>query len=292
MSYIGRFAPSPSGDLHFGSLITALASYLQAKSKAGLWLVRIEDIDPPREVAGAASRILRTLEQFGLYWDKTVLYQSQCYHRYAQILSQLLQEKQAYYCDCNRQRIHTLNHIYDNHCANRALSPQQTEQKLAIRLRLSSPITQFVDNIRGLQHIDDVVAREDFILRRRDGLFAYNLAVVLDDNYQGVTEIVRGADLLTATSWQQALYHQLGWHIPSYLHLPLALNPDGSKLSKQNRATPIANTHTRQTTIAGLKFLNQPIPKDWQDSSQAQLLDWAITHWDVNLVPTQDIIRQ
>lgn len=290
MCYIGRFAPSPSGPLHFGSLVTALGSYLQAKAYQGKWLVRIEDIDPPREVKGASSLILKTLEIFNLFWDDDVLYQSTCSERYQSVLQSLLSKQQAYYCDCSRQRIHHLtNHIYDGFCRQRNLTPNH-QQHLAIRLKQTHPIFEFEDNILGLQKVEPTSAQEDFIIHRKDGLFAYNLVVVLDDHQQGITEIVRGADLLPVTAKQISLYQQLGFTVPTYCHLPLVLDHNGNKLSKQNHAKPIELDNPTSLTIQALQFLGQQIPQDWQDATQQQLLDWAIAHWQLSTIPKQNAV--
>jgi glutamyl-Q tRNA(Asp) synthetase len=287
MSYIGRFAPSPSGDLHFGSLVTAVASYLQAKAQNGYWLVRIEDIDRRREVKGSAARILATLERYGLQWDNQVLYQSQCIPRYRAILTQLIADGHAYYCDCHRQRIQQQNGIYDNHCRHRQLTPQTSAYPLAIRLRQSYPIYRFFDQLHGWQKVEQKLASEDFTLFRRDGCYAYHLVVVLDDHFQGITEVVRGADLLTPTCRQLSLYQQLNWTAPNYLHLPLVLNNDGRKLSKQNHAQSIADAPVIKTLAAVLHFLNQPLPSDWQDYHKEQLLSWAQAHWQRTSIPKQ-----
>ena len=288
MHYIGRFAPSPSGPLHFGSLVTALGSYLQAKSQCGKWLIRIEDIDPPREVKGASSLILKTLEAFNLFWDDDILYQSACYKRYQAVLQSLLDKQYAYYCDCTRQRIHNLpSGVYDGFCRNRHLS-NAPQQPLAIRLKQTRPIYQFTDQIRGLQNVDIANAQEDFIIHRKDGLFAYNLVVVLDDYQQGITEIVRGADLLTVTAKQISLYQLLDLPVPTYCHLPLVLDNNGNKLSKQNHAQPLDLNDLTTATAQALQFLGQIIPENWQDASQQQLLEWAIDHWDIAKVPKQN----
>ncbi|OTP83868.1 tRNA glutamyl-Q(34) synthetase GluQRS [Gilliamella apicola] len=289
MQYIGRFAPSPSGPLHFGSLVTALGSYLQAKSCFGKWLVRIEDIDPPREVKGASSLILKTLEALHLYWDDEILYQSNCSERYQAVLQSLLNKQQAYYCNCTRQRIHNLaNKIYDGFCRNRLLSVKDKDQ-LAIRIKQNHPVLTFTDKIRGEQTAQLADALEDFIIHRKNGLFAYNLVVVLDDHEQGITEIVRGADLLTVTVKQISLYQLLGFCIPTYCHLPLVLDKNGNKLSKQNHARPIDLNNLKELTVQALQFLGQKVPKDWQDATQQQLLDWAIQHWQLTNVPKQNI---
>jgi glutamyl-Q tRNA(Asp) synthetase len=286
--YVGRFAPSPSGDLHFGSLIAALGSYLQARAQRGQWLVRIEDIDPPREVAGAAGRILSALEHYGLHWDGQVIYQSQRSEAYRATLDWLQRQDLSYYCTCTRSRIQQIGGLYDGHCSQLRLGPQGA----AIRLRQSNPVYAFHDRLQGELRADPALAQEDFIIRRRDGLFAYNLAVVIDDHFQGVTEIVRGADLIEPTVRQIALYQQLQAPVPAYVHLPLALGNNGIKLSKQNHAPALPTGDPRPVLVAALKFLRQPLPENWQDLDLSLLLSWAVEHWQLANVPRQQAIPQ
>ncbi|ATZ95490.1 tRNA glutamyl-Q(34) synthetase GluQRS [Dickeya fangzhongdai] len=281
--YVGRFAPSPSGDLHFGSLIAALGSYLQARACRGRWLVRIEDIDPPREVPGAAARILRQLEQYGLLWDGDVVYQSRRHDLYRAVLADLQRQGKCYYCTCTRQRIQQIGGHYDGHCRARGLPSNQA----ALRLRQSQPVLSFHDRLRGQIDADPMLAREDFIIHRRDGLFAYNLAVVVDDHDQGVTEIVRGADLIEPTVRQLSLYHQLDYPAPAYVHLPLALNCDGNKLSKQNHAPALPDGDPRAVLAQALAFLRQPLPAHWRDLDRDALLAWAVAHWSLATVPVE-----
>ncbi|MGM3162789.1 tRNA glutamyl-Q(34) synthetase GluQRS [Dickeya undicola] len=281
--YVGRFAPSPSGDLHFGSLIAALGSYLQARACRGRWLVRIEDIDPPREVPGAAARILRQLEQYGLFWDGDVVYQSRRHDLYRAVLADLQRQGKCYFCTCTRQRIQQIGGHYDGHCRDRGLPPNQA----ALRLRQNQPVLSFYDRLRGQIDADPMLAREDFIIHRRDGLFAYNLAVVVDDHDQGVTEIVRGADLIEPTVRQLSLYQQLGYPAPAYVHLPLALNDDGNKLSKQNHAPALPDGDPQAVLAQALAFLRQPLPTHWRDLDREALLAWAIAHWSLATVPVE-----
>jgi len=283
-AYVGRFAPSPSGELHFGSLIAALGSYLQARAHQGKWWVRIEDIDPPREVPGAAKRILTQLEQHGLHWDGEVLWQSQRHEAYRDALAFLQQHNRSYYCTCPRSRIQQIGGLYDGYCRNRHCGPANA----ALRLRLDQPVEQFHDNLRGLITADPGLAREDFIIHRRDGLFAYNLAVVVDDHFQGVTEVVRGADLIEPTVRQIALYQQFGWQAPGYLHLPLVINPDGNKLSKQNYAPPLPEGDPRPALVKALHFLGQPVEQGWRDRPLLALLQQAVMQWDVSKIPQKD----
>lgn len=281
MQYIGRFAPSPSGPLHFGSLVAALGSYLQAKANDGRWLVRIEDIDPPREVAGASSAILHTLDAYGLHWDGDVLYQHTRYEAYQAQIDAWLEAGEAYYCQCTRRQIQDSGGIYKGICRHRALSPEGA----AVRVCLDNPVTHFLDIKHGEMMLDTALAAEDFIIKRRDGLYAYNLAVVLDDIYQGVTEVVRGADLIEPTGRQVSLYHKLGHAPVSYLHLPLALNADGNKLSKQNHAPAIDNAQPGPAMEAALAFLGHPVPVELHGAPVAELLHWGVKNWQINRLP-------
>ncbi|MDX5407479.1 MAG: tRNA glutamyl-Q(34) synthetase GluQRS [Chromatiaceae bacterium] len=282
-AYIGRFAPSPSGPLHFGSLIAAVGSYLQAKSQHGKWLVRMEDIDTPRMVAGIDSDILRTLEQFGLYWDDSVLYQSQRLERYQQVFNQLHQQQFIYGCQCSRKQISEMGGLYNGHCATLGL----TQPPLAWRLRSRGVSSHFTDLVFGQQQIDTALANEDYIIKRRDGLFAYQLVVVVDDIDQGITEVIRGADLLQMTPRQQALCRLLGQQPPGYGHLPLAVAKPGFKLSKQNRAAAISQWPANQAMAKVLAFLGQPLPTELQQAEVAEQLRWAIAKWQLAAIPRQ-----
>ncbi|WP_336778404.1 tRNA glutamyl-Q(34) synthetase GluQRS [Pantoea sp. USHLN256] len=284
---IGRFAPSPSGDLHFGSLIAALGSYLSARAQQGSWLVRIEDIDPPREVPGAATRILQQLEHYGLQWDGEVLWQSQRHDAYRAALSWLQSHRQSYFCRCTRRRIQQSGGFYDGHCRDLQLPPDNA----ALRLRQHAPVFGFDDRLRGHLQAESQLAQEDFIIHRRDGLFAYNLAVVVDDHFQGVTEIVRGADLIEPTVRQIALYQQFAWPVPDYLHLPLAVNQDGNKLSKQNHAPALPTGDARPLLVQALRFLGQPVSPGWQDESLENLLKQAVAQWNIRLIPLQNGLK-
>lgn len=279
--YIGRFAPSPSGELHFGSLIAALGSYLQARAQHGIWRVRIEDIDPPREVPGAAETILRQLEHYGLHWDGEVLWQSRRHEAYREVLARLYREGLSYFCTCTRARIQSVGGFYDGHCRTLNHGPENA----AVRLLQRQPVLEFTDRLRGRIVAEEKLAREDFIIHRRDGLFAYNLAVVVDDHFQGVTEIVRGADLIVPTVRHISLYQQLGWPAPEYVHLPLALNEQGDKLSKQNHAPALPEGDPRPVLIRALQFMNQDVTKEWQDLSLEALLEKAVANWSLSRVP-------
>ncbi len=282
MTYIGRFAPSPSGPLHFGSLVAAVGSYLRARSQAGQWLVRIEDLDPPREQPGAASGILRTLERYGLFWDGPVIYQSQRHARYQAVLDDLYQQGKTYHCHCTRAQIHSSGGFYAGTCRDK----HYPAEGAAVRLRVDTPTLSFHDQLLGLIEVEPRLASEDFILKRRDGLFAYNLAVVIDDADSGITEVVRGADLLEPTVRQITLYQQLGWKVPDWLHLPLALQNNGLKLSKQNHAPAIDTLPVVETLIQALRFLGQALPEQPEAMSAESLLAWAVKHWQLASVPT------
>lgn len=279
--YVGRFAPSPSGPLHFGSLIAALGSYLQAKSQQGKWIVRIEDLDPPREMLGAADDILRTLEAFGFMWDGDIMYQSLRHDAYHAQIEHWLAQGHAYYCKCSRKNIKQAGGFYPGTC--RTLN--QRHSNGAVRLQVDTPITHFDDLLHGVIELPLALANEDFIIRRRDGLFAYNLAVVLDDIEQGITEVVRGADLIKPTGHQISLYHQLGHPNVRYLHLPLAITDNGNKLSKQNHAPAIDKHNPRPALMAALRFLGFSPPTELVVESVEQILQWGITHWQLNTLP-------
>ncbi|QDP00128.1 tRNA glutamyl-Q(34) synthetase GluQRS [Thalassotalea sp. PS06] len=279
--YRGRFAPSPSGPLHFGSLIAALASFCQAKEAGGKWLVRIEDIDPPREQPGADKAILKTLEAFGLHWDEEVLYQSQQHQLYLETLDFLSAENLSYGCDCSRAKIKKIGGIYQRHCRDLNLSGEN----LATRLVNHHPFDCFEDKIQGLVKQPEDLAREDFIIFRRDGLFAYQLAVVVDDIYQGITEIVRGCDLLQPTCRQLTLFKTLGIASPDYAHVPLAITDEGYKLSKQNGAPAIDEHRPQELLYKALKFLGQPVTKDIIDCSVDEVIQSAIANWQLFSVP-------
>ena len=281
---IGRFAPSPSGPLHFGSLIAALGSYLSARAQQGIWRVRIEDIDPPREMEGAANVILKQLDHYGLHWDGDVLWQSRRADAYHEVLQQLLSHHQSYFCHCSRRRIQQTGGYYDGHCRHLNLPAAGA----ALRFFQQHPVFSFTDRLRGDIVAYPPLAAEDFIIHRRDGLFAYNLAVVVDDHYQGVTEIVRGADLIEPTVRQISLYQQLNWAVPDYLHLPLVITPDGGKLSKQNHAPSLPEGDPRPVLARALRFLGQPLPLHWQDLSREELLKQAILQWDPGKIPVID----
>ena len=280
-NYRGRFAPSPSGLLHFGSLIAALASFLDAKStidsqgNQGCWLVRLEDIDPPREQVGASSAILSTLEAFGLHWDENVLYQSQQSELYKHTLHELHQQKLSYYCQCTRSEIKSLGGIYQGHC--RTLDKPM--QNSATRLINQHGLHQFNDIFQGKVNCDKALAKEDFIIHRKDRLFAYQLAVVHDDIFQNISHVIRGCDLLEPTARQLTLFATLNKQAPQYGHIPLAITKQGYKLSKQNKAPAIDNSNPQPALIAALEFLGQAPEPDLAHEKVSNIISWAIKHW-------------
>jgi len=284
--YRGRFAPSPSGFLHFGSLIAALASYLHAKSQQGLWLVRIEDIDPPREKAGASSAILTTLEAFGLHWDEHVLYQSQQSALYQDVLQQLAHEHLTYHCQCTRAQIKAYGGLYQGQCRGKDLSFENN----ATRLHNHQAVYHYHDLIQGKYSCQQDLAQEDFILVRKDGLFAYQLAVVVDDIYQNISHVIRGCDLLEPTARQLSFYQQLGYQAPTFGHVPLAITEQGFKLSKQNKAPAIDDKNPAPALIAALNFLGQNAPQELLSYSAPQIIQWAVEHWSTDHIPKKQQI--
>ena len=284
-AYRGRFAPSPTGPLHFGSLVAAVGGYLDAKHHHGTWLVRMEDLDAPRTVQGAADAILRTLEAFGLYWDEHVIYQSQRTDAYETVLRQLQTTDAVYLCACTRREIadsvlHGIDgQIYPGTCRNGI--PAGREGR-AWRVRsdlLTSPV-EFDDGLHGriVQHLEKEIG--DFVVKRADGLFAYQLAVVVDDAFQNITHVIRGADLLSSTPRQIYLQRLLGLPTPAYMHLPIAVNAQGEKLSKQTLAATVDTQNPAAVLLRVLDFLHQSPPADWVNYEPKAILDWAVSHWD------------
>ncbi|MHB8428595.1 MAG: tRNA glutamyl-Q(34) synthetase GluQRS [Acidiferrobacterales bacterium] len=286
-AYRGRFAPSPTGPLHFGSLVTATGSFLQARSRGGEWMVRIEDLDAPRTVAGAADGILRTLEALGLSWDGAISYQSRNGAAYRDALARLEAGGALYGCSCTRSEIADSSvrgidgPVYPGTCRDaRRAGP-------TLRVRTGDSEFAFFDLIQG--EVRCALAREigDFVVRRADGLHAYQLAVTVDDATQGVTEVVRGADLLFSTPRQIYLQRLLGLPTPGYAHLPLALDRHGKKLGKQTRAAAISAHDPVPVLVAALRFLGQQPPDELRDSDLDSFWHWAIDHWHAPQVPPE-----
>jgi len=260
--YVGRFAPSPTGPLHMGSLIAAVASYCDARAHGGQWLLRIEDIDETRCKPEYADDIVATLHQFGFRWDGEIIVQSRHKQRYEDALATLMAQKQVYACRCSRKEIADSSPssgiegmVYPGTCRHLQIEHPSN----AIRLLTDCNSITFHDRVQGVQAQNISAEIGDFIVRRRDRLFAYQLAVVVDDAASQVTHVVRGADLLDSTPWQIYLQRLLGYRTPSYLHIPIAVNADGQKLSKQTLASAISSTDAVATLIPALGYLRQPI---------------------------------
>jgi glutamyl-Q tRNA(Asp) synthetase len=294
-SYCGRFAPSPTGDLHLGSLLTAVASFLDARSRGGQWLVRMEDLDPPREVSGAADSILRTLERLGLHWDSAVLYQSRRLEAYRHTLEELRKLGLLYVCGCTRREIRDSARegpwgpVYAGTC--RAGLPAGRKPR-SVRIRVEEASIRFNDRLQGAS--EECLSTEvgDFILQRADGLFAYQLAVVVDDALQGISDIVRGADLLSSTGRQIYLQQALGLPTPAYLHLPVVVNVRGEKLSKQTGAPAIDPRAPLPVLTAVLELLGQPIPAALGDATLEEFWHWAADAWEPGRIPRSRAIEE
>lgn len=284
--YRGRFAPSPTGDLHMGSLLAAVASFLETRTRNGEWRLRIEDLDPPREVPGSADRILFALEKFGFAWDGPVLYQSKRRAAYEEALATLLESGNAFPCACSRAtvaetatRTGAEGPIYPGTCRD---GIQDDNNARAIRLRTPAQEICFDDRVQG--RICQDVGREigDFVIRRADGFFAYQLAVVVDDAFQGVTDVVRGADLLLSTPRQIHLQALLDFRTPGYLHIPLLLGDDGRKLSKQSRSLPVDANHPATALFDALRLLQQAPPLALASANVGEIWEWAAHNWQVH----------
>lgn len=279
--YCGRFAPSPSGPLHFGSLVAAVGSYLDAKANQGKWLVRIEDIDTTRVVKGADTDILNTLQAYSLHWDENVVYQTQRLDLYQDVVNSLHNKNLIYACSCSRKQIKAIGGIYQGHCKNL----HQDITHSALRLSQSFATNQFNDLIQGDINVNNAFAAEDYIIKRSDGLFAYQLVVVIDDIDQGITRIVRGADLIEPTVRQISLFKQLNSPVPQFAHLPLAVAKPGFKLSKQNYAPAICKQNSKPVLIDVFAFLGLAVHNQLMDLNIEQLLAWGVNNFSLNQVP-------
>ncbi len=279
--YRGRFAPSPTGPLHFGSLVAALASYLDARAHEGEWYVRIEDIDPPREVPGSSSAILKALEVYGLTWDGELVWQHNRYDAYREAISQLRQQGVAYPCTCSRKELAEYHNIYPGTCRKCTDDP---DTPFAIRLNCGDDVITFNDDVQGEQQFD-MKELGDFIIFRKDQLFAYQLAVTVDDAFQGITHIVRGSDLLDSTPRQICLQRHLKVPTPDYAHIPVIINPDGSKLSKQNLAPALPLDNPAPMLLKALHALHIPVDDDMMSSDPETILTYAIRQWSSKKLP-------
>jgi glutamyl-Q tRNA(Asp) synthetase len=286
--YRGRFAPSPTGPLHFGSLVAAVGSYLEARSHNGAWLVRIEDLDPPRVAPGAADDILRTLEACGMEWDGPVAYQVAHTDAYHCALHELRQQGKLYACACSRSEIADSavagieGYVYPGTCRDGLPAARSAR---AWRIRTQGAATAFDDAIQG--RVAQDIEREigDFVLVRADHVYAYQLAVVVDDAEQGITDVVRGADLLDSTPRQIYLQRLLGLATPRYAHLPVAVNARGEKLSKQTLAPAIDRTNVVPALTAALRFLGQETPPQPEQAAVKDVWQWALQSWRMARVP-------
>lgn len=291
LPYRGRFAPSPTGPLHFGSLVAAAGSYLMAKAQQGEWLLRIDDIDPPREIEGASDEILRTLEAFGFEWDGPVSYQSQHHEQYRAGLEQLQKEGHVYPCACTRKTIAEVQAergitVYPGTC--RKGLPASTSPRM-LRINTTDAHITFEDRFHGTCQYDLEREIGDFVLLRADGLFAYQLATGIDDAEQGITEVIRGSDLLASTPCQRYIQQCLGLPSPEYGHLPIAVNAQGQKLSKQNLAPALAPKQASQLLWQALNFLGQKPPDGLKKEPINNLWIWALTHWQPDNIPQRNM---
>jgi glutamyl-Q tRNA(Asp) synthetase len=280
--YKGRFAPSPTGAVHFGTLVAAVGSYLQAIKNNGEWIVRMEDVDITRKVKGSDAEILNTLESFGFEWHGEIIYQSKQTKYYEDALQQLISQLLVFPCLCTRRLLtKTDSDIYPGTCRNRKLAEKNEH---ALRLFAKNIRTDFTDTVMGKQSQNMAQQCGDFIIKRRDGLFAYQLAVVVDDARQGITEIVRGADLLDSTSRQIYLQQLLGYATPAYCHLPLAIDAAGNKISKSEGAAKVDIKNREKLLCSVLAFLGQEPPADLSDCDINDIWKWAIDSWNINTV--------
>ena len=289
---IGRFAPTPSGPLHFGSLVSALASYCQAKSQQGQWLIRVEDVDTPRVVDGSALQILSQLEAFGFAWDGEIIYQSDQFERYEAAVRQLLERGDAFSCQCSRRSLRQakaksgpLGLIYPGTCRTGELD--QINHSVRINTECAG-IIDYTDLLLGQVKINLPEQIGDFVIRRADKIYAYHLAVVMDDELQDINQVVRGADLLEATCVHLYLQQLLGFKPPEYLHVPLVRNDKGDKLSKQTGATALDTSQAAILLVDALRVLGQPIEQELERGSAREIVEQAVQSWDFRRIPVPE----
>jgi glutamyl-Q tRNA(Asp) synthetase len=287
--YRGRFAPSPTGAVHYGTLIAAVGSYLQARHNRGHWFLRIDDIDRTRKIDGADDNIIKTLEAFGFTWDGAIVYQSTQTKYYQQALDQLMSRSLVFPCLCSRkQLLKSSSEIYPGTCRHRQLPENKPH---ALRIRVQDIDIGFNDVVMGAQRQNIEKQCGDFIIKRRDGLFAYQLAIVVDDAMQNISEVVRGADLLDSTPRQIYLQRLLHYPTPAYCHLPLAVDAAGNKISKSAGATRININKRESLLLSALYFLGQQPPHELEKCSLNDIWGWAIKHWQISLVPAVKCIQ-
>ena len=289
--YVGRFAPSPTGPLHFGSLVAAVASYLQARTHQGRWLLRIEDIDPPREQAGASETIVRALQHYGFEWDGEIILQSASAAAHDQALQQLLDRGHAYPCGCSRRQLAdvprgALGPIYPGTCRDGC-----ELSETAIRVRTDDPLIEFHDGLQG-RHAQRLESESgDFVIRRRDGLIAYQLAVVVNDHLEGITEVVRGIDLIDSTPRQIWLQRLLGYPTPRYVHIPVVTHENGDKLSKLTGAPGIPWDNAPAVLVSALRALQQDPPTELAQSALPEIWGWAMQNWSLDSLRAMTAIQ-
>lgn len=289
MAYVGRFAPSPTGPLHAGSIATAAASFLHARQNAGQWLLRIDDLDPPRCVPGSATAIVRLLEQLALHWDGPVYYQSRRSEAHAQTAAALLAQGRAFRCSCSRrelrksQQMGPLGLPYDGRCRDRNIGPLDS----AVRVRVAAGSVTFADQLQGAQQVDLSAALGDYIIYRRDQLPAYHLAAVLDDADQGITEIVRGSDLLPGTAVQVHLAQLLDLPAITYWHLPVICNAHGEKLSKHHAAASVEESDLSGIAFTALRHIGAIPPEELRGAPPAELWQWGESQWNIEMLAGQ-----
>lgn len=281
--YRGRFAPSPTGPLHFGSLVTALASYLEARVHQGQWLVRVEDLDPLRESPEATERILHSLNCHGLIPDGPVRYQSRRHDAYQAVIERLLSDGLAYRCACSRKQLQHHHGRHPEHCREGRSVPGN--RPFAIRFSLTDETCCWQDQLLGPQTQRVIAEVDDPVILRKEGFFAYQLAVVVDDIDQGITDVVRGSDLLDLTAQQQQIYRALGATPPNWLHIPVILNEEGQKLSKQNHAPALDDRQPAGNLTSALAALGQHPPANLNQQPVENILAWAIRHWQREAIP-------
>ncbi|WP_144821376.1 tRNA glutamyl-Q(34) synthetase GluQRS [Marinobacter piscensis] len=280
--YRGRFAPSPTGPLHFGSLVTALASYLEARSRHGQWLIRIEDLDPLRDPPEATGQILHSLDAHGLISDEPVFFQSHRQEAYQAATDYLLEKGLAYRCNCSRKQLRANAGRHPQHC--RSLAPTRPNPPFAVRFALHGEVAHWHDLLLGPQQQIVRAEIDDPVILRKEGFFAYQLAVVVDDIEQGITDVVRGSDLIEMTAQQQQIYRALNATQPSWLHIPVVVNEQGQKLSKQNHAPALDDRTPVNNLYSALCNLNQRPPSALLSGSVENLLQWACRHWNRQVV--------
>ncbi|NOX51733.1 MAG: tRNA glutamyl-Q(34) synthetase GluQRS [Gammaproteobacteria bacterium] len=273
----GRFAPSPTGPLHMGSLVTALASYLDIKQRGGQWLVRVDDIDPPRQDSDASRKILRSLQAHGLQWDQSIIYQNNHANQYKQALTTL--EPHLFYCRCTRKSLKEVK-LYPGTC--REFTTARSDS--ATRCKVEDATILFEDEVLGVQKINLVKEVGDFIVHRRDNLWAYHLATAVDDGQPNITHVLRGQDLLDTTSPQTYLMNLLDLSPPTYAHLPVLCFADGTKLSKQTHAPALEDAQASQNLSAALHYLGMQ-PGEHKQWNPAHWIAWGLQHWCLSKVP-------